>query len=162
MPPFPAMQRVRAYRAAPVGMRARPAQMKSLIQQRRSGFGVGQFLERVEHLQARTPEIFVVAGHDRQIVAARRRGNIAVPSPFGSSRRGAGRSSIGTGHCFQTASQLGFPFRRRRIKTSSSASKVASNWSLGAAGASATGMLTRRLASSVTIMVGSSQRNGKM
>src|SRR5208282_4981539 len=127
-----------------------------------SGFDVRQFPKRVKYLQSRPSEISVIARHNRQIVAAGSRGDIAVLSLLGLSRLRGGRSSIGTGHCFQTASQFGFCLSRRRITTSSSASKLASNWSPGAAGASAAGMLTRRLASSVTIMVGLSHKNPKL
>ena len=83
-------------------------------------------------------------------------------SLLGSSRLRGGSSSIDTGHCFQTSSQFGFRFSRRSRTMSSSASKLASNRSPGAAGASATGMLTRRLASSVTIMVGTSHIDRKL
>ena len=78
---------------------------------------------------------------------------------LGNSRLRGGRSSMGTGHCFQTVSQFGFCFSLRSLTTSSSASKLASNWSPGAAGARATGMLTRRLVSSVTIIVGLSHKS---
>jgi hypothetical protein len=46
---------------------------------------------------------------------------------FGSSRLRGGRSSIGTGHSFQTFSQSARRLMRRRVTTSSSGSKVASN-----------------------------------
>jgi hypothetical protein len=69
------------------------------------------------------------------------------------SRLRGGRSSIGTGHRFHTASQSDFRLILRRRTTSPSASKLASNWSPGEAGARATGMLTRCFASTVTITV---------
>ena len=81
---------------------------------------------------------------------------------FGICRLREGRSSMGTGHCFQTSSQFDFRLIRRKITTSSSGSKLASNWSPGAVGASAAGMLTRRFASTVTIMVGCSNRRPGM
>lgn len=100
-----------------------------------SGFNPRQFLERVKYPQL---------------------------SLLGSSRLRGGSSSIDTGHCFHTSSQFGFRFSRRSRTMSSSASKLASNRSPGAAGASAAGMLTRRLASSVTIMVGTSHFGRKL
>jgi hypothetical protein len=43
-----------------------------------SVFNVRQFLERIKYLQPWPPEVFVTARHNRQIVAAGRRRNIAV------------------------------------------------------------------------------------
>ncbi len=86
--------------------------------------------------------------------------NVRVEQPahslsfLGSCRLRGGKSSIGTGQLFSTSSQSGLFATRRRVTTSSSASKLASNSSPGVAGASAAGMLTRRLESRVTIMVG--------
>jgi hypothetical protein len=94
--------------------------------------------------------------------------NISIQQPahnrilFAFSALRGGRSSIGTGHSFQTLSQLFLRLILRRITISSSGLKLASNWSPGDAGASAAGMLTRLLASSVTIMVGLSHHNQEL
>src|SRR5215472_11280910 len=61
-----------------------------------------------------------------------------------------------TGHCLSTASQSSFPFSGSRRKTiaSSSASKRASKYSPGDAGAREAGTVKRRFESGVTIIVG--------
>src|SRR5207244_7176858 len=78
---------------------------------------------------------------------------------FGNSRLRGGRSSIGTGHFFQTSSRFAVRLMRWRTSVSSSASKMASNWSPGLAGARVVGTLNRRLESRVTIMVGLSHQS---
>src|SRR6185436_10291685 len=73
--------------------------------------------------------------------------------PFGISPERGGRSSIGIGHFFQTSNQFDLRLILRKTKVSSSGSNFASNWSPGLAGAKAVGMLNRRFASRITIMV---------
>lgn len=59
-------------RSPPPGFAIRAAALREL------GFEIGQFPERVKHLQSRPAEILVIARHNRQVVPAGRRGDIAV------------------------------------------------------------------------------------
>jgi len=59
-----------------------------------------------------------------------------------------------TGHSFSTVSQSSFPAKRRKTIASSSASKRASKYSPGDAGAKPAGTVRRRLESKITIIVG--------
>src|SRR5580658_1442819 len=91
---------------------------------------------------------------------------IGVEQPTHSFRRRAGGLRLGgtssalMGQAFSTASQFSLAGSRRKIKVSSSASKCASKYSPGEAGARPDGTVSRRLASRVTIIVGLSHQPG--
>src|SRR2546428_230297 len=104
---------------------------------------------------------FEPCSNSRIAAALRRLANhVSVEEPAHSlrrravSRRRGGTSSMLTGHSFSTASQSSLPARRRNTMASSSASKRASKYSPGDAGAKDAGTVKRRLESSVTIIVG--------
>src|SRR5262249_32209560 len=106
-----------------------------------------------DHDRARvTVVLFLLDPRDDTRVAAsfgRLADDVGIEQPAHSlrrravSRRRGGTSSMLTGHSLSTASQSSLPARRRKTIASSSASKRASKYSPGDAGANAAGTVRR-------------------